>query len=122
MEAPANGTVAFLAGEERALLLRMGEIEKYEDRFGGIYALMDRFAGDGVFPDSREVLAILRLGMIGAGETPQTAQDVIDGIETGELLMCAAAAQKLVMAAMTPHREGTPKAGDDDDPKGPGTD
>ena len=68
-DAPLGGTLEQLGGESRPLILRNGEIERFERQHGlGIFAMLDQLLGKGE-PQARHCRDLVALGLVGGGLT-----------------------------------------------------
>ncbi len=74
------------AGEERLFRLELGHLEQVEAATGrGIFAVFDRaFSGTWTLG---EVRAVLTHGLIGGGETPKAAAELVDEAVTAETVL-----------------------------------
>ena len=107
--APAGGTVEQLGGESRPLILRNGEIERFERQHGvGIFAFLDQLLGRGEVKSShcRDIVA---LGLVGAGLNDKSADKLVDDLPPYENHRIRAMAQDLVLAAFLPPDAGKKK-------------
>ena len=111
-EAPAGGTLEQLGGESRPLILRNGEIERFERQHGvGIFAMLDQLLGKGE-PQARHCRDLVALGLVGAGLNDKTADKLVDDMPPSENHRIRAMAQDLLLAAFIPPEELKKKAGD----------
>lgn len=102
LEAPRGGLVEELAGAPRVLILRNAEIERFEDRHGGIFALWDGFFGRGAKPTARAVRDLVALGLVGGGLKDAEADRLIASMGPGENLRLFAIASGLIGVAFLP--------------------
>jgi len=101
-EAPAGGIIEQLGGESRPLILRNGEIERFERQHGlGIFAMLDQLLGKGE-PQARHCRDLVALGLVGGGLLDKTADKIIDDLPPSENHRIRAMAQDLVLAAFIP--------------------
>ncbi len=101
-EAPAGGIIEQLGGESRPLILRNGEIERFERQHGlGIFAMLDQLLGKGD-PQARHCRDLVALGLVGAGLPDKTADKIVDDLPPSENHRIRAMAQDLVLAAFIP--------------------
>jgi cation transport regulator ChaB len=101
-EAPAGGIVEQLGGESRPLVLRNGEIERFERHHGvGIFAMLDQLLGKGD-PQARHCRDLVALGLVGGGLLDKTADKIVDDLPPSENHRIRAMAQDLVLAAFIP--------------------
>ena len=102
MTAPRGGLVETLAGARRALVLRMAEIERFEDRHGGIFAAWDGFQGRAVPPTSAQVRDLVALGLVGGGLPDTEADAVLARLGPDQLLVLFNLDRALVGVAFMP--------------------
>ncbi len=101
-EAPAGGIIEQLGGESRPLILRNGEIERFERQHGlGIFAMLDQLLGKGD-PQARHCRDLVALGLVGGGLLDKTADKIVDDLPPSENHRIRAMAQDLVLAAFIP--------------------
>jgi hypothetical protein len=101
-ERPRGGVVAPLGGVSYALVLRLGEIERFEDMHRSIFAAYDALMGRGAGPSSREVRHLVALGLVGAGATDAAADKILERLGPEALLDLRQIALGLVVAALMP--------------------
>ena len=121
-EAPTGGTVEQLGGESRPLILRNGEIERFERQHGlGIFAMLDLLIGKSVVNGvdgnvvslkSSHCRDIVALGLVGGGLADKTADKLVDDLPPYENHRIRAMAQDLIFAAFVPPEDGKKKAED----------
>lgn len=110
--APAGGTLEQLGGESRPLILRNGEIERFERQHGlGIFAMLDQLLGKGE-PQARHCRDLVALGLVGGGLNDKAADRLVDDLPPSENHRVRAMAQDLLFAAFIPAGEGKKKADD----------
>jgi hypothetical protein len=98
-KAPAGGTVADLGGESRPLVLRNGEIERFERQHNlGIFAMLEMLLGGGS-PQARHCRDLVALGLVGGGMTDQMADAIVESIPPHENVRLRAVAQDVIFAA-----------------------
>tara|TARA_R100000951_G_scaffold116730_1_gene130200 strand:- start:7220 stop:7648 length:429 start_codon:yes stop_codon:yes gene_type:complete len=109
-EAPAGGIIEQLGGESRPLILRNGEIERFEAQHNlGIFELLDQVLGKGA-PQARHCRDIVALGLVGGGLADKSADKIVDDMPPHENMRVRAVAQDLLMAAFVPPDAGKKKA------------
>lgn len=101
-DAPRGGFTDTLAGELRTFCLRNAEIERFEDKHRGVFALWDAFYANGVSPTATEVKDLLALGLIGAGKKPDEADKIVTSLRPEHLLEAYQLAQAVLGAAFMP--------------------
>lgn len=100
--APAGGTIEQLGGESRPLVLRNGEIERFERQHGiGIFAMLDQLLGKGE-PQARHCRDLVALGLVGGGLNDKTADKIVDDLPPSENHRVRSMAQDLLLAAFIP--------------------
>lgn len=111
---PKGGTTAELGGKSRPLLLRNGEIERFEDLHGvGIFAILDQMTTDrGASVQVRHVRDLIALGLVGGGLPDRAAEDMIAALPPSENIRLRQIALDLVLVAFTP--DAGQKKSDDD--------
>ena len=111
-DAPAGGTIEQLGGESRPLILRNGEIERFERQHGiGIFAMLDQLIGRGE-PQARHCRDLIALGLVGGGLADKSADKIVDDLPPSENHQIRSMAQDLLLAAFIPQDAGKKKAGD----------
>ncbi len=111
-EAPAGGTLEQLGGESRPLILRNGEIERFERQHNlGIFTLLQQLHGNGD-PQARHCRDLVALGLVGGGLNDKTADKLVDDLPPSENHRIRAMAQDLLFAAFIPAEEDKKKADD----------
>lgn len=113
-EAPRGGLVEDLGGASRPLVLRNGEIERFEDRHRGSFDLWDGFFGRANKPTSREVRDLVALGLVGGGMTDGEADAILSAYGPGENLRLYKIAQALLGVAFVPDIDTEDPAPDED--------
>ena len=70
-----------IGGIRRRLLLRNGEIERFESQYSpfGIFELFDQLMGRGSPPQVRQIRDLIALGLVSGGMTERAADDLIEG-------------------------------------------
>lgn len=116
--APRGGLVEYIGARSHVLLLRLGEIERFEDRHRGIFELWDGFFGKARKPTSREVRELIALGLVGGGMKDHEADAVLGEATPGDLLRFYAIAQAVLGVAFLPDAAElvAQKKSDPDDP------
>lgn len=87
-----------IGGAERRLILRNGEIERFELQYApfGAFELFDQLYGRGPAPQVRHVRDIVALGLVGGGMSSRAADDLIAAQPPEENLHLRALAQRLM--------------------------
>jgi len=101
-EAPRGGVVDQIGGVTYTLILRNGQIERFEDKHRGIFELWDGFFDRGVKPTSTEVKDIVALALVGGGLTDTKADRVVSEGGTENLLHFYQLAQAILGVAFMP--------------------
>jgi len=101
-EAPRGGLAEDLAGASRVLILRNGEIERFEDRHRGVFDLWEGIYGRGRKPTSREVRDLVALGLVGGGLADADADRLIEGLGPSHNPRLYKIAQALLGVAFMP--------------------
>lgn len=114
--APRGGLAEQLAGASRALILRNGEIERFEDHHTGIFTIYDGFFGRGDKPTARHVRDLVTLGMVGGGMTDTAADALVDSLGPDHNLHLYQIAQGLIGIAFAP--DAVDGGGDEPSPEG----
>jgi hypothetical protein len=98
-KAPAGGIVAQLGGESRPLVLRNGEIERFERQHEiGIFTMLEQLLGGGS-PQARHCRDLVALGLVGGGTTDKLADALVEALPPHENTHLRAVAQDLIFAA-----------------------
>jgi hypothetical protein len=117
-----------IGGRDLPLLLRNGEIERFEERYEfGVFALWDQLLGRGSPPQVRHVRDLVALGLVGGGMSDREADRFLADLAPGENLSLRAIAQRLLGVTFLPmileEAAGKKSDGSDgaapDDPTGP---
>lgn len=92
-----------IGGADRRLLLRNGEIERFEVQHAplGIFELFDQLMGRGA-PQARHVRDIVALGLVGGGMSDRAADALIDGLTPAENIALRDIAKRLVGVTFFP--------------------
>lgn len=100
-----------IGGSLRRLLLRNGEIERFEVQFApfGLFDLWDQLFGRGSQPQVRHVRDLIALGLVGGGMTDRAADDLLAGLPPSENLALRAVAQRLLGVTFIPAVLDPPK-------------
>jgi len=93
-----------IGGIRRRLLLRNGEIARFEVQYApfGFFELFDQLFGRGPAPQVRHVRDILALALIGGGMSDLAADDLIASLPPSENPSLRLVAQRVVGAALLP--------------------
>lgn len=76
-KAPRGGLVEDFANSPRVLILRNGEIERFEDAHRGVFDLWDGFFGKSVRPSVVEVRDLVALALVGGGASNAEADRLV---------------------------------------------
>jgi len=99
----APGLTEVIGGQPRPLLLRNGELERFEAQHGvGIFQVFDQLFGRGPAPHVRHVRDLVALGLVGAGMSDRMADDLISAQPPSENLHLRAVAQRLLGVTFIP--------------------
>ena len=101
-EAPRGGVVEYIGDASYCFVLRMREIERFEDKHRGIFELWDGFYGKGKQPNSAEVRDLLALGLVGGGKKDHEADEIISKCTPADLMRFYAIAQSVIGVAFMP--------------------
>ncbi|KZY05272.1 MULTISPECIES: GTA-gp10 family protein [unclassified Sulfitobacter] len=83
--APAGGTIEQLGGESRPLVLRNGEIERFERQHNiGFFTVVESLFGKGDAPQVRHCRDLIALGLVGGGLPDRTADKIVDDLPPHE--------------------------------------
>lgn len=104
-DAKRGGLVETLAGAPRDLILRNGEIERFEDRHRGIFETWDGFFGRGSKPTAREVRDLVALALVGGGLADREADAILAKLGPDENLDLYRLAQAALGVAFLPEAE-----------------
>ena len=87
-----------IGGVRRPLLLRLGEIERFEAHWApyGVLALFDQLMGRGQAPQLRHVRDIIALGLIGGGMRDGAADQLVRDLPLSESRQLQGVAQRLL--------------------------
>ena len=101
-----------IGGQSRRLLLRNGEIERFEIQYNpfGIFALWEQLFGRGDQPQVRHVRDLIALGLVGGGMKDREADELVASLPPSENLALRGVAQRLLGVTFLPAvAERTPK-------------
>ena len=101
-EAPRGGVVETLCNATHPFVLRLGEIERFEDKHRGIFEVWDGFFRGGKKPNSREVRDLVALALVGGGKTDAQADATIRDCTPGDMLRLYEIAQAALGIAFVP--------------------
>ena len=110
--APTGGIVEEIDGARRPLVLRNGEIERFEEHHAplGIFEMLDRLYGRGDQPQARHVRDLVALGLMGGGMSETAVDAVMRTLGPDRNVDLRGIATRLVTAAFLPPKDGkTPK-------------
>lgn len=102
-ERPRGGLVEDLDGAPRVLILRNREIERFEDKHGGIFDLWAGFTSETGRPNWRQVRDLLELALVGGGLDSREAARVLTAIGPDRALFLYQLAQSVIAVAFMPH-------------------
>jgi hypothetical protein len=93
-----------IGGQRRRLLLRNGEIERFEAQHAplGIFELFDQLFGRGPAPQVRHVRDLIGLGLVGGGMTDRAADDLMASLPPSDNLDLRVTAQRLLGVTFMP--------------------
>ena len=93
-----------IGGESRRLILRNGEIERFEAQYApfGIFELFDQLFGRGPAPQVRHVRDLIALGLVGGGMTDKAADALVASLPPSENLNLRLTAQRLLGVTFIP--------------------
>lgn len=111
VNAPRGGLAEKLAGASRVLILRNGEIERFEDQHTGIFDLWGGFFERGAKPTTRQVRDLVALGLVGGGMADAAADALLAGLGPDHNMAIYQIAQGLLGVAFMPDAAG--HGGDD---------
>lgn len=97
-----GGIVEQLGDASYQMVLRIGEIERFEDAHRGIFDLWDGIFRGGVKPNSKEIRDLVALGLVGGGMKDAAADKVVAGLGAAGLLELQQIATGLLGAAFMP--------------------
>lgn len=102
-----SGTAAYaeeIGGKSRRLVLRNGEIERFEVQYApfGIFALWDQLFGRGAAPQVRHVRDLVALGLVGGGMGDAQADALVASLPPSENPRLRAIAQRLLGVTFLP--------------------
>jgi len=101
-EAPRGGLVEELGGISYTFILRIKEIERFEDKHRGIFEFWDSFFERSSKPTSLEIKDLLALGLVGGGLKDQEADAVIEECSPADYLRLYQIAQAVLGIAFMP--------------------
>lgn len=110
-KAPAGGIVEQLGGESRPLILRQGEIERFEEQHNlGIFEFLEQVHSG--HPQSRHCRDALALALVGGGVADRTADKIVAELPVYENMRVRAMVLDLLVRAFLPPEDGKKKADD----------
>ena len=101
-EAPRGGLVEELGGISYTFILRIKEIERFEDKHRGIFEFWDSFFERSSKPTSLEIKDLLALGLVGGGLKDQKADAIIEECSPADYLRLYQIAQAVLGIAFMP--------------------
>jgi hypothetical protein len=101
-EAQRGGIVETLGDATYPFKLRNREIERFEDKYRGIFDLWDGFFGRGAKPTSKEVRDLVALGLVGGGMKDAQADAVINECTPEDLMRLYQISQAVLGIAFMP--------------------
>lgn len=115
---PEGGIVEQFGSKSHPLILRNGEIERFEVHHDiGIFEVLDQVIGRGT-PQARHCRDLVSLGLVGGGMPDATADKVIDDLPPHQNMRLRTIALALLMAAFKPPEEGKKKVEEPDGSSG----
>jgi hypothetical protein len=105
-EAVEGGIVEQIGGASYPLVLRIGELIRFEKKHRSIYDFSDGYFRDGKRGGVSEVMDIIALGLVGGGMTDKEADAVVNSVGTKGLQRLEMIAMGLLGAALI---EDTPE-------------
>lgn len=100
------GTGAYeeeIGGLSRRLLLRNGEIERFEIQLDlGIFGLWDQLFGRGAAPQARHVRDLVALALVGGGMSDRAADELIASLPPSENLRLRGIAARVLGVTFIP--------------------
>lgn len=93
-----------IGGVRRCLVLRNGEIERFEAQYApfGIFELWDRLFGRGEPPMARHCRDLVALGLVGGGMSDRAADDLVASLGPEHNLHLRGVAQRLLGVTFLP--------------------
>lgn len=93
-----------IGGQARRLLLRNGEIERFEAQYApfGIFALWDQLFGRGDAPQVRHVRDLIALGLVGGGMKDREADELVASLPPSENIALRQMAMRLLGLTFMP--------------------
>lgn len=101
-EAVRGGVVEQLGDASYQMVIRLGEVERFEDKHRGIFELWDGFFRGGKKPSSSEIRDIVALGLVGGGLSDAKADRIVDELGVEGLLDLYQIAAGILGAAFMP--------------------
>ena len=101
-EAQRGGIVETIGDATYSFKLRNREIERFEDKYRGIFDLWDGFFSRGQKPTSKEVRDLVALGLVGGGMKDAQADAVINECTPEDLMRLYQIAQAILGVAFMP--------------------
>lgn len=100
----AAGLTERIGNQDRPLLLRNGELERFEAQYApfGIFELFDQLFGRGPAPQVRHVRDLVALGLVGGGMGDRAADDLVASLPPSENMHLRAVAQRLLGVTFIP--------------------
>lgn len=102
LNAPRGGLLETLDRRDRILILRLSEIERFEDTHRGIFEVWDGFYGKGVTASAGEVQDLVALGLVGGGMSDADADALVRKDGASGLMRNRVLAQALLGIAFQP--------------------
>lgn len=101
-EAPRGGLVEELGGTSYVFILKIGQIERFEDKHRGIFELWDSFFDRSSKPTSTEIKDLLALALVGGGKKDPEADAIIEDCSPADYLRLYQIAQAVLGIAFMP--------------------
>jgi hypothetical protein len=101
-ESPRGGIVEELGGTSYVFILKVGQIERFEDKHRGIFELWDGFFERSSKPTSTEIRDLLALALVGGGKKDREADAIIEECTPADYLRLYQIAQAVLGIAFMP--------------------
>lgn len=111
-EAPRGGVVEYIGDTSYTFRLRNREIERFEDKYRGIFELWDGFFGRGTKPSSSELRDLLALALVGGGMKDHEADEIMAKCSPADLMRLFQIGQAALGVAFMPDAVEAAEAAD----------
>ena len=101
-EAPRGGIVEELGGTSYVFVLKIGQIERFEDKHRGIFELWDSFFDRSKKATSTEIKDLLALALVGGGKKDHEADAIVEECTPADYLRLYQIAQAVLGVAFMP--------------------